>query len=70
MGDLSSAELHDPQEQQEIKPKKRRIRQVAIKQPNPDPLESNQTKRQRTRVTRAKSGFLFLKIIKKNFIGA
>uniref|UniRef100_A0A2S2NYK5 Male-specific lethal 1 n=1 Tax=Schizaphis graminum TaxID=13262 RepID=A0A2S2NYK5_SCHGA len=55
MGDLSSAELHDQQEQQENKPKKRRIRQAATKQPNPDPLESNQTKRPRTRITRAKS---------------
>lgn len=55
-GDLSSAELQDQQEQQDIKPKKRRIRQAAIKQPNPDPLESNQTKRPRTRITRAKSG--------------
>ncbi|KAL4092010.1 hypothetical protein QTP88_026593 [Uroleucon formosanum] len=54
-GDLSSAELQDQQEQQDIKPKKRRIRQAAIKQPNPDPLESNQTKRPRTRITRAKS---------------
>lgn len=62
MGDLSSAELQDQQEQQDIKPKKRRIRQAAIKQPNPDPLESNQTKRPRTRITRAKSGCL-LKII-------
>lgn len=55
MGDLSSAELHDQQEQQDTKPKKRRIRQAATKQPNPDPLESNQTKRPRTRITRAKS---------------
>ncbi|XP_025208030.1 uncharacterized protein LOC112603594 [Melanaphis sacchari] len=55
IGDLNSAELHDHQEQQDIKPKRRRIRQAAIKQPNPDPLESNQTKRPRTRNTRAKS---------------
>lgn len=53
MGDLSSAELP---EQQEVKPKKRRNRQVVIKQPNPDPLETNQAKRQRTRSNRAKSG--------------
>lgn len=53
MGDLSSAELP---EQQEVKPKKRRSRQVTLKQPNPDPLGPNQTKRQRTRSTRAKSG--------------
>jgi len=59
MGDLSSAELQDQQEHQDIKPKKRRIRQAAIKQPNPDPLESNQTKRPRTRITRAKSGCFF-----------
>jgi len=62
MGDLSSAELQDQQEQQDIKPKKRRIRQAVTKQPDPDQLESNQTKRSRTRVTRAKSG-CFLKII-------
>lgn len=55
MGDLSSAELHEQQEQQEIKPKKRRIRQVTIKQPIPKPLESNQTKRPRSNTTRAKS---------------
>lgn len=59
MGDLSSAELHDQQEQQDNKPKKRRIRQAATKQPNPDPLESNPTKRPRTRITRAKSGWHF-----------
>jgi len=62
MGDLSSAELQDQQEQQDIKPKKRKLRQAATKQPNPDPLESNQTKQPRTRITRAKSG-CFLKII-------
>lgn len=56
MGDLSSAEQHDQQEQQDVKPKRRRTRQVATKQPNPDPLESNQTKRVRTRITRAKAG--------------
>ncbi|XP_060875105.1 male-specific lethal 1-like 1 isoform X1 [Metopolophium dirhodum] len=55
MGDLSSAELQDQQEQQDIKPKKRRIRQATTKQPNPDPLESNQTKQPRNRITRAKS---------------
>ncbi|CAI6363479.1 unnamed protein product [Macrosiphum euphorbiae] len=55
MGDLSSAEIQDQQEQQEIQPKKRRLRQSAIKQPNPNPLESNQTKQPRTRMTRAKS---------------
>lgn len=56
MGDLSSAEQHDQQEQQDVKPKRRRTRQVATKQPNPNPLESNQTKRTRTRITRAKTG--------------
>lgn len=53
MGDLSSAELP---EQQDVKPKKRRSRQAALKQPNPDQLEPNhQPKRQRTRSARAKS---------------
>lgn len=53
MGDLSSAELH---EQQDVKPKRRRNRQAAVKQPNlSDPLESVQAKRQRTRSNRAKS---------------
>ncbi|XP_016658685.1 male-specific lethal 1-like 1 isoform X2 [Acyrthosiphon pisum] len=56
MGDLSSAELQDQQEQQDIKPKRRRLRQAVTKQPNPDPLESTQTKQPRTRTTRAKSG--------------
>jgi len=56
MGDLSSAEQHDQQEQQDVKPKKRRTRQVATKQPNADPLESNQTKPARTRNTRAEEG--------------
>lgn len=67
MGDLSSAEIQDQQEQQEIQPKKRRLRQPAIKQPNPNPLESNQTKQPRTRITRAKSG-CFLKIIFSIFL--
>jgi len=53
MGDLSSAELP---EQQEVKPKRRRNRQVASKQSNSDPLELSQPKRQRTRSSRAKSG--------------
>lgn len=53
MGDLSSAELP---EQQEVKSKRRRNRQVAIKQPNPDPLGTNQAKQRRTRSCRAKSG--------------
>jgi len=66
MGDLSSAELQDQQEQQEIKPKKRRIRQTTTKQSNPDPLESNRTKRPRTRITRAKSGWFKKKIIFPN----
>jgi len=39
MGDLSSAE------QQDVKPKRCRTCQVATKQPNPGPLELNQTKR-------------------------
>jgi len=57
MEDLSSAEQHDQQEQQDVKPKRRRTRQVATKQQsNKDPLESNQTKRARTRNTRAKAG--------------
>ncbi|XP_022182021.1 male-specific lethal 1-like 1 [Myzus persicae] len=55
MGDLSSAELQDQQEQQGNKPKKRKLRQAATKQPNPNPLESNHAKRQKTRTTRAKS---------------
>lgn len=55
MGDLSSAEQPDQQEQQDVKPKRRRTRQVATKQPNPDPLESKQTKRGKTRNTRAKA---------------
>lgn len=56
MGDLSSAEQHGQQEQQNIKPKRRRTRQVATKQPDPGPLELNQTKRAKTRITRAKTG--------------
>jgi len=56
MGDLSSAEQHDQQEQQDVKPKRRRTRQVATKQPNSGPLELNQTKRAKTRITRAKTG--------------
>ncbi|XP_027852648.2 male-specific lethal 1-like 1 isoform X3 [Aphis gossypii] len=55
MGDLSSAEQHGQQEQQNIKPKRRRTRQVATKQPDPGPLELNQTKRAKTRITRAKT---------------
>lgn len=53
MGDLSSAELP---EQQENKPKKRKSRQAVIKQPTSDSLELNQTKRQRTRSSRPKTG--------------
>jgi len=54
MGDLSSAELH---EQQDVKPKRRRQnRQAAVKQSNSShPSEPVQTKRQRTRNSRAKS---------------
>jgi len=62
IGDLSSAEIQHQQEQQDIKPKKRKISQATSKQPNPDPLESNQTKRRRTSISQAKSGG-FLKII-------
>lgn len=79
MGDMSSAELH---EQQEVKPKRRRIRQATIKrpypdllEPNTDPLEPNLTKRQRTRRNRTKSGlilswlliFFYLVVIKNKF---
>lgn len=53
MGDLSSAELP---EQQDSKNKKRKSRQVVAKQPTSDPSGPNQTKRQRTRSSRTKSG--------------
>lgn len=56
MGDLSSAELP---EQQDVKPRRRRNRQVANKIPNPDP-EPSRIKRQRTKNTPAKSSDLFL----------
>ncbi|XP_025405180.1 male-specific lethal 1 homolog [Sipha flava] len=49
MGDMSTVEL------QEVKPRRRRNRQVANKLPNSNPLEPSQIKRQRTRSTRAKS---------------
>lgn len=56
MGDLSSVELH---EQQDVKPKRRRNRQAAVKQSNASHmLEPVQTKRQRTRSNRAKSSDL------------
>lgn len=56
IGNLNSAEIH---EQQDVKPKRSRNRQVAIKQPVSNPLESNPTKRQRIRNTRAKSSTKF-----------
>ncbi|XP_029345717.1 male-specific lethal 1-like 1 [Acyrthosiphon pisum] len=55
MKDLTSTGLQDQQEQQGIKPKRRRICQAATEQPNPDPLKPNQTKQSRTRITRPKS---------------
>eukprot|EP00102_Acyrthosiphon_pisum_P012365 XP_008181484.1 PREDICTED: uncharacterized protein LOC100571546 [Acyrthosiphon pisum] len=58
IGDLSLAEKQYQQEHQHIKPKKRTIRQAATKQPNPDPLESNQTKRRRTSIPQTKSAKL------------
>jgi len=63
MGDLSLAKLQDQQERQDIKPTKRRLSQAATKQPNPDSLESNQTKQhKRSKITRAKSGLFFKNI--------
>ncbi|XP_060858005.1 uncharacterized protein LOC132935461 isoform X2 [Metopolophium dirhodum] len=55
IGNFSLAEIQDQQERQDIKLKKRRTRPAATKQPNPDPLEYNQTKQRRTIITRAKS---------------
>ncbi|XP_060862324.1 protein male-specific lethal-1-like [Metopolophium dirhodum] len=55
IGNLSLAKIQDQQEQQDIKLKKQRIRQAASKQPNPDPLECNQTKQRRTSITQTQS---------------